>query len=145
MRLTVVYSMKLYNYFFPEVADQLGKQDVSQTWLILKLLYCGGNSDCSRLGLIQTNVHVPPRYSAGSRLSTTQVCVCIDFVLGCFSLMYLFAIICTAVKIDCNSCLNYESSANLHVCSQRDYSILKTALLFHHLPTASFNPPRRRQ
>ena len=54
-----------------QVADHLGKQDVSQTWLILKLLYCGGNSDCSRLGLIQTNI--PPRHSAGSRLSTTQV------------------------------------------------------------------------
>lgn len=55
-----------------QVAHSLGKQDVAQTWLILKLLYCGTDIECSRLGLVQ--IKMPSRHTAGSRLSNVQVC-----------------------------------------------------------------------
>ena len=60
------------NLALGQVAHSLGKQDVAQTWLILKLLYCGNDIECSRLGLVQ--IKMPSRHAAGSRLSNVQVC-----------------------------------------------------------------------
>ncbi len=57
-----------------QVARSLDKLDKAQTWLMLKLLYCGSDPECSTLGLIQTKSTVC-RSTTGSRLSNVQVCI----------------------------------------------------------------------
>jgi hypothetical protein len=42
-----------HNY---KVASGQGRHDVAQSWLMLKLLYCGEDTECSRLGLIPTSL-----------------------------------------------------------------------------------------
>jgi len=71
--LSVVHVLLHASILLFQVAKDLGRQDVAQTWLILKLLYCGTDTECSRLGLIQ--IKMPSRHLAGSRLSATQVCI----------------------------------------------------------------------
>lgn len=68
-----VHELCDHNY---KVALDLGRQDVAQSWLILKLLYCGSEADCSRIGLIQTKL--PSRHTAGSGLSTVQPAYPVD-------------------------------------------------------------------
>ena len=58
----------MYLGFSLQVAKDLSLEEVSQTWLILKLLYCGDNPECSRMGLLDT---MPSsRAATGSRLSS---------------------------------------------------------------------------
>ena len=52
------------SFFIPkhmQVARDLHRQDVAQVWLIVKLLYCGSDPNCSPLGLLPTNVPVAPK------------------------------------------------------------------------------------
>jgi WD40 repeat protein len=56
-----------HNY---KVASGQGRHDVAQSWLMLKLLYCGEDTECSRLGLIPTSL-------TSSRISTSSTPPCI--------------------------------------------------------------------
>eukprot|EP00731_Ephydatia_muelleri_P024253 Em0016g524a len=47
-----LYELCDHNY---KVARDLNRQDVAQVWLIVKLLYCGSDPNCSQLGLLPTN------------------------------------------------------------------------------------------
>ena len=40
-------------------------------WLIVKLLYCGGDPNCSQLGLLPTNASVTPK-QGGWKISQTS-------------------------------------------------------------------------
>lgn len=63
-------SFEIIQLFALKVAKDLNLNEVSQTWLILKLLYCGEDPDCSLMGLIDTTP--PSRAANSSRMSNAQ-------------------------------------------------------------------------
>ena len=71
----------MYIHVCIQVSSGQGRYDVAQTWLMLKLLYCGEDPECSRLGLISTTLpasqlpqSIPPSHSTvGSTVTRLQV------------------------------------------------------------------------
>ena len=83
---------------------------MAQTWLMLKMLYCGEEADCSRLGLIPTTLppsHIPPLPSHCTvhttvHLSTVLSCVCFGAVRVVIISVYKYYIyMCVCVCCVC--------------------------------------------